>query len=88
MVIALLDLEGSSLQRSEMHGSTYSSTSTLRFAGAPNRVGREVYKHLAPLEPEIIGCDLAALIFRSGLFIAGSTTETSNRLLTYCATKL
>jgi hypothetical protein len=36
MSIELLDLNGSSLQRSENNGSTYSSTGTLRSAGAPN----------------------------------------------------
>ena len=43
---------GSSLQRSEMHGLTCSSASTLRSAGAPDIVAREVYRRLAPLEPE------------------------------------
>jgi hypothetical protein len=35
-----------------MFGSTYSYLRTLRFAGAQTVVGCEVYKHLAPLEPE------------------------------------
>ena len=36
-----------------MHGSTSSSTSTLRSVGAPNSgFGSRVYKHLAPLKPE------------------------------------
>jgi hypothetical protein len=35
-----------------MRGSTYSSTFTLRSAGAPNSGPSRIYKHLAPLEPE------------------------------------
>jgi len=51
MFIAFFSLKGSSLQRSEIYRSTY-----LYAHCAPlerqTLVGRQVYKHLAPLEPK------------------------------------
>ena len=52
MFIELCSRWGSSLQRSETMVRATQLPRTLRSAGAQTVVGSEVYKHLAPSEPE------------------------------------
>lgn len=88
MFIAPMHLESFSLQRSEMYGSTYSSPAHCAPLEHQTMLGCEIYKRLAPPEPDIVGCDFAALRFRSRMFVVGFTADSSKSPMTHIATKL